>query len=129
MNLPTLILPGMTRPKQRRPRKLNGAQFAARFEAEKERQQRRYCDAFTHWLTCTNKRCLRERACRGDANECLKRALGAVPNQTQWQARQDILNRTPRNIGAPELAVRQRMPRDFYVETTERVVADYLAYR
>jgi hypothetical protein len=124
MKLPPVILP-----KRPRRRKLTGAQFAARFEAEKAAQQRRYCEAFANWRSCTDKRCRRERACRGDVNECLKRALGAVPNQIQWQARQNILNRTPRNTGAPEFAVRQRMPRDFYVETTAQAVADYLAYR
>jgi hypothetical protein len=124
MPLPVMIL--SKRPHRR---KLTGAQFAARFEAEKARQQRRYCDAFAHWRTCSNTCCRRECTCRGDANECLKCAFGAVPNQTQWQARQDILNATPKNIGAPERAARQRMPRDFYVETTEQAVADYLAYR
>jgi hypothetical protein len=32
----------------------------------------------------------------------------------QWRARQDILDATPRNIGAPERAARQCMPRDLY---------------
>ena len=125
MTLPTVILPE----KRRRRRKLTGAQFTARFEAEKARQQARYCDAFAHWRRCTNKPCRRARACRGDGHECLKRALGAVPHQMQWQARQDILAATPKNIGAPERAARQRMPRDFYVETTAQAAADYLAYR
>jgi len=122
MSLAHLILP--KRPRQR---KLTAAQFAARFEAERARQQARYCDAFARWRGCTNKRCHRERGCRGDANQCLKRALGAVPQQTQWQARQAILAATPDSIGAPELAARQCMPRDFYVETTAQAVAQYLA--
>jgi len=32
----------------------------------------------------------------------------------QRRARQDILEATPRNIGAPERAARQCMPIDFY---------------
>ena len=124
-----MILPTVILPKRPRRRKLTGAQFAARFEAEKARQQRRYCEAFAHWRSCPDKRCLREHGCRGDANECLKRAFGAVPQQTQWRTRQDILEATPRNVGAPERAARQCMPRDFYAETTAQAVADYLAYR
>ncbi len=125
-----MTLPNVTLPKKRpRQRKLTRTLFTARFEAEKVRQQARYCDAFAHWRRCTNKLCRRARACRGDVNECLKRAFAAVPHQTQWQARQDILAATPKNIGAPERAARQRMPRDFYVETTAQAAADYLAYR
>jgi hypothetical protein len=37
-----------------------------------------------------------------------------VPHPQQWRARQDILDSTPPNIGAPERAVRQCMPRDLY---------------
>jgi hypothetical protein len=122
MTLPTTLIPERPR---RRP--LTGAQFAARFEAEKARQQRRYCDAFAFWRTCKLKRCRRDSGCRGDANQCLTRPFGAVPQQTQWQVRQDILNRTPRNIGAPELAARQCMPRDFYAETAAEAVGEYLA--
>ncbi len=108
-------------------RRLAGPQFAARFELEKARQQRRYCDAFELWRKCADKRCHRERACWGDHSACLKRAIGVVPQQTQWQTRQDILAATPKNIGAPERAARQRMPCDFYAETTAQAVAEYLA--
>jgi len=110
-----------------RRRRLTGREFAARFKAEKARQQRRYCDAFRLWRTCANKRCQRERACCGDQNDCLKRAFGAVPHRTQWQARQDIIETTPKNIGAPEREARLCMPRDFYAETTAQAVAAYLA--
>jgi hypothetical protein len=37
-----------------------------------------------------------------------------VPRDLQVRARQKILAATPRNIGAPERAARQCMPRDFY---------------
>jgi len=112
-----------------RKRKLTGAQYAARFAAEKARQQRRYCDALDLWRKCPHKRCRREGACRGDRNACLKRAIDAVAHGTQWQARRDILAATPANIGAPERAARQCMPRDFYTETTAAAVANYLAFR
>jgi hypothetical protein len=39
-----------------------------------------------------------------------------VPHRLAWQARQDILTATPRNIGAPERAARQCMPLDCYLE-------------
>ena len=85
-----------------------------RFKAEAALQQRRYCDAFKLWRDCPLKRCRKLRACSGDAKACLKRALDRVPREIQWQARQDILAATPRNIGAPERAARQCMPYDFY---------------
>jgi hypothetical protein len=56
----------------------------------------------------------RQRRCGGEAAGCLRRALDRVPHPKQWQARQDILESTPRNIGAPERAARQCMPRDLY---------------
>ncbi len=116
----------MTKQTSRR-RKLTGPAFGARFKAEKARQQRRYCDAFKLWRTCARKRCRRERACCGDQNACLARAFGVVPHRTQWQARQDVLDATPVNIGAPERAARLCMPRDFYAETIAQAVDAYLA--
>jgi hypothetical protein len=100
--------------KPKRKPKLTPAQYAARFAAEKARQQRRYCDAFRLWLTCRFRGCRKHRTCSGDAKTCLQRALGRVPHQVQWRARQDILEATPRNIGGPERQARQCMPRDFY---------------
>ncbi len=117
----------MTKPPGKR--KLSKAQYAARFAAEKVLQQRRYCDAFALWRQCPLKRCRREHACRGDQNLCLKGALDRVPRHTQWQARQDILIATPDNIGAPERAARQCMPRDFYERTTAPPVANSPAIR
>jgi hypothetical protein len=107
--------------------KLTAAHYAARFEAEKARQQRRYCGAFALWKSCRLKACLRNRGCRGGQNACLGRAFAGVPHDIQWRARQDILAATPANIGAPERAARQRMPYDFYAQTTDEVVAGYLA--
>ncbi len=94
--------------------KLKPIAYAQRVAVEKALQQRRYCDAFALWRTCPNKACRRQRHCNGDAAGCLRRALDRVPHPQQWQARQDILAATPRNIGAPERAARQCMPRDLY---------------
>ncbi len=94
--------------------KLKPVEYARRFAREQALQQRRYCDAFALWRTCSRKACQRQGRCSGDANACLQRALDRVPHALQWRARQDILDATPRNIGAPERAVRQCMPRDLY---------------
>ena len=94
--------------------KLGAIEYARRLAVEKALQQRRYCDAFALWRTCPHKACRRQRRCCGEAAGCLHRALERVPHQVQWRARQDILAATPRNIGAPERAARQCMPRDLY---------------
>jgi hypothetical protein len=94
--------------------KLSAIEYARRLAVEKALQQRRYCDAFALWRTCPDKTCRRQRCCGGDAAQCLRRALDRVPHPLQWRARQDILEATPRNIGAPERAARQCMPRDLY---------------
>ncbi|MGA3308486.1 MAG: hypothetical protein ABSD08_07720 [Xanthobacteraceae bacterium] len=94
--------------------KLSPAAYAARFAAEKALQQRRYCNAFALWRTCRRKWCRRNQSCGGDQKACLQRALDRVPHNVQWRARQDILRATPANIGGPEHAARQCMPRDFY---------------
>jgi len=99
--------------------KLGAIEYARRLALEKALQLRRYCDAFALWRSCSRKVCRRQRRCRGDAAGCLRRALDRVPHPQQWQARQDILAATPRNIGAPERAARQCMPIDFY-ETKSR---------
>ncbi len=98
----------------KRKAKLRPPQFARRFAIEKLLQQRRYCDAFTLWRTCRLRSCRRSHGCAGDAQTCLQRALGRVPRDIQWRVRQDILDATPRNFGAPERKARQYMPLDFY---------------
>ena len=94
--------------------KLSAIEYARRLAVEKALQQRRYCDAFALWRSCPHKACGRQRRCGGDAAQCLRRALDRVPHPEQWRARQEILEATPRNIGAPERAARQCMPRDLY---------------
>lgn len=63
--------------------------YAARFDAEKTLQQRRYCDAFALWRSCHFGPCLRTRRCRGDADACLAKAvaLDRVPHRVAWQTR------------------------------------------
>jgi hypothetical protein len=94
-----------------------GVKYAARYAAEKARQQQRYCDAFALWRCCAEKYCRRHRRCCGNPDACLGKAvaLDRVPHRLAWQTRQDILTATPRNIGAPERAARQCMPIDFYL--------------
>jgi len=94
--------------------KVSPTEHARRFAVEKALQQRRYCNAFALWRTCRQKSCCRQQSCGGDQNACLKRALDRVPRDVQARTRRDILESTPRNIGAPERAARQCMPRDFY---------------
>ena len=94
--------------------KLGAIEYARRLAFEKALQQRRYCDAFALWRSCPHKACCRARRCCGEAAGCLRRALDRVPHPQQWRARQDILAATPRNVGAPERAARQCMPRDLY---------------
>ncbi|MGB8628834.1 MAG: hypothetical protein WCD69_05500, partial [Xanthobacteraceae bacterium] len=94
--------------------KLNPAEYATRFAAEKALLQRRYCEAFALWKTCGRKRCRRSATCRGKPHACLAAALDRVPQRAQWLARQDILAATPPNIGKPERAARHCMPGDLY---------------
>jgi muconolactone delta-isomerase len=119
----------MTTPRQPGKRKLSGAEFKARFEAEQALQLERYGAALALWRRCGSKRCLRDATCRGDISACLKRSLAAVPHRAQWQARQDILAATPGNIGAPERAARTLMPAELDAAAVAAAVARYLAYR
>jgi hypothetical protein len=107
--------------------KFTADEYAARYKAERARQERRYCDAFELWRRCATKLCRRNNACRGDAHGCLARAIDVVPHAIQWRTRQDMLVAMPQNIGAPERAARLCMPRDFCTETAAQAVADYLA--
>ncbi len=84
--------------------------FRARFEAEKAKAQRHYCTVLRFWRSCRFKPCRRERACRGDARECLQRSIDRVPRELKLQARQMMLSATPPNAAAPERAAREIMP-------------------
>ena len=108
------VLSAMLKAGMKQKSKLSATEYARRLAVEKALQQRRYCDAFALWRTCPDKTCRRQCRCCGEAAGCLRRALDRVPHQVQWRARQDILAATPRNIGAPERAARQCMPRDLH---------------
>lgn len=108
------VLSAMVKAGLKHKAKLDPLTHARRLATETELQARRYCNAFALWLRCRRKDCRRHRACAGDAHLCLKRALDRVPHPQHAQARQKILEGTPRNIGAPEREARQRMPRDLF---------------
>jgi hypothetical protein len=107
---------------------LTRAQFVARFKAEKGLQQRRYCKVFALWRKCPIKRCRRDQTCRSEQPFCMVLAHLRVPRQAQIQARQDILDAMPENLGAPERAARECMPFDlFMVDTSGVAAAQYLS--
>jgi hypothetical protein len=103
--------------------KLTTARYAERFAAAKIAQQRRYCDAFGQWRRCDEKRCRRDRACRGDAGACLKRAVESVPREVQSRVRTAIVDGTPANLGGPERTARGCTPLDFYDGAADRYAA------
>jgi len=108
------VLSAMVKAGLERTVKLSPVRHVRRVAIEAELQAQRYCDAFALWRRCRRRGCRRHRACCGDAHVCLKRALDRVPQPAQFQARQRILEATPRNVAAPEREARQRMPRDLY---------------
>jgi hypothetical protein len=92
------------------PAKFTPEQYVARFNAEKARLQRHYCNAFKFWRTCPFKRCRKARTCGGDADVCLKRREKEIPRHIQWQARQQILESTPASAGPAERMAREFLP-------------------
>jgi hypothetical protein len=101
-------------------------QFVARFEAEKTRLLKCYCERFELWRHCPVARCRRHRTCSNELPFCTAWALVKLPRQALWQAR-DILHATPTNIGAPERAARQLSLYDLSLaNSTADAVAQYL---
>jgi hypothetical protein len=92
---------------------LTHEEFRARFEAEKAKVQQHYCTLFAFWRSCRFKLCRRAHVCRGDLAECLKRSGHKVPRAEQFEAREKLLQGTPRNLPAPELTARQLMLNSF----------------
>jgi hypothetical protein len=115
--------------RRQRKRPLTAVQFAKRFEAEKDLLLRRYCAAFALWRNCVVRRCDRDQTCHGDARRCLMRAVGRIPHLAQWQARQNVLDATQPNLGAPERAARLLMPCDLCAETGAAAAARSPALR
>jgi hypothetical protein len=107
--------------------RLSWQKFVARFEADKTKQQQRYCERFALWRTCRVGRCRRDRTCRGHLNYCMLHAIHTLPHRDLSQAQYDILKATPANIGAPERAARRCSPDDLCMaNTTADAVAHYL---
>ena len=50
-----------------------------------------------------------------------------VPRHVQMQARQDILDRMPANLGAPERAAYECLPYELYMDTSGTAFAQYLS--
>ncbi len=100
--------------KSNRP-KLSEAEFARRYGREAVAQQRRYCNAFELWRTCSKGRCRRARRCLGYVPDCLRRAFRMVHPRRHEEVRRELMHNVPRNISAPERKARQNLPEDFYV--------------
>ncbi len=99
-----------SRPSKQTAERLAAESYKARFRDERAKLQRAYCTLFAFWRACRFKPCRCARACKGDAAACIKRGIGAVARDAQWQARQRILDATPAGAGAPERAARQCLP-------------------
>ncbi len=94
----------------RLPRAMTPREYETRYRAEVKALRRHYCSVFAFWTWCGHKPCRKARVCTGDALACLKRHGLELSNTEQFNARQKVLEATPRNIGAPERAARQTMP-------------------
>jgi hypothetical protein len=92
------------------PRAMSAREYEERYRVEKKILQRHYCTLFAFWKSCRCKPCRKARACVGDAAACLKRNEGWVSREKQFAARQEVLDATPGNMGAPERLARQAMP-------------------
>jgi hypothetical protein len=94
----------------RLPRAMSAREYEMRYRAEVKVLRRHYCSVFAFWTWCGHKPCRKARVCAGNALACLKRNGLELSNTEQFNARQKVLEATPRNIGAPERAARQTMP-------------------
>ena len=99
-----------SRPSKQTAEFLAAERYKARFRDEKAKLQRAYCTLFKFWRTCRFKPCRNARACQGNPGACLKRGVGTVSRDAQWQARQKILDATPAGAGVPERAARECLP-------------------
>ena len=91
------------------PRAMTARAYEARYRDEAKRLRRHYCSLFGFWKSCAFAPCRKGRVCAGDALACLKRHHASVSNEEQFAARQDVLEATPKNIGAPERLARQAL--------------------
>ncbi len=98
-----------------------------RLYAETAWVQRYYCTQFRFWRLCRFAPWRRARACKGDADACLKRSVDQVPRHEIWQTRQKLLEATPRHFGVVERKVRQTWPSDFWPRPVDRELLRALA--
>ena len=98
-----------------------------RVYAETAWVQRYYCTQFRFWRFCPFAPCRRARACKGDADACLKRSVDQVPRHEIWQTRQKLLEATPLHFGAVERKVRQTWPTAFYPRPVDPEVVRAIA--
>jgi hypothetical protein len=82
--------------------------------AEKAWLKRYYSTQFGLWRFCAFALCRRARACKGDADACLKRSIYQVPRHVISHTRQKLLEATPRHFGAVERKIRQMWPTEFW---------------
>lgn len=101
--------------------------YSIRFFVERERVQRYYATFFRFWRFCHFAPCRRARACRGDADACLKRSVDGVPRMELRQARLKLLRATPRHIGKAELKVRQKEPTEFWRRPVDPAAVEAVA--
>lgn len=98
-----------------------------RIYAETAWVQRYYCTEFRFWRFCPFAPCRRARACKGDADACLKLSVDQVPRHEIWQTRQKLLEATPRHFGAVERKVRQTWPTAFWPRPVDPEVVRAIA--
>jgi hypothetical protein len=93
-------------------------QYVMRFEAEKARQQLRYCEHLELWRHCPDARCRRHRICSGNAPHCMLWAHNNLTADELSLAQRGILAALPMNISAPERAAQHLDPRGLFTTTT-----------
>src|SRR5579862_1348301 len=112
-----------------RPPRIPWQQFVARFEAEKTRLLKHYCERLKLWRQCPVARCRRYRTCSNELPFCTAWALCKLPEQAR-QAVVEVRHATPANIGAPERAARRLGLYDLSMaDATADAVAEYLRHQ
>jgi hypothetical protein len=93
--------------------KLTPDEWQARFHAAAKAAQREYCDIFAFWRDCRYGPCRKAQRCSGDAIRCLKRGIGRVPYDAQYQAFGRVIAATPETADSPTKTARRFPPHDF----------------
>lgn len=109
------------KPGTKRAKVLKEINALQRRDDETARVKRYYCTQFRFWRQCRFPPCRRARACKGDADACLKWSVDQVPRLEIRQTQQKLLQATPRHFGAVERRVRETWPTTFW---PKRVVGE-----